>query len=134
MNCNQAIHNIYTGKENDMFLRHIESCDECKKLYEKVNHTMNQLLEEPVEIPIGLIQKTLNQLPERKGKWSKRVDFMKYVQVAAVLAAGIFIGVLLGTRADSHLLVSKKDRKDQAYSQFKEKHHFSNNQDPYIFN
>jgi len=56
----------------------------------------------------------------------KPVDLNKYLQLAAVVAAGIFLGVLLGTRANPEIFLSRKDKKERALIEYRESHHLNN--------
>ena len=87
-----------------------------------------------VDLPDGLLQKTLQKKQQLSIPKAKHREIGKYIQIAAVLAAGIFLGAFLGTNANGNLLNSKRDKKDRAYQTFKENHHLTNNQDIYNLN
>ena len=55
---------------------------------------------------------------------------VEYIQIAAVLAAGIFLGVLLGKHADINSFNSKQSRENHALIELREKMHLS---DDYSF-
>jgi hypothetical protein len=62
----------------------------------------------------------------------KNFDPDKYLQLAAVVVAGILIGVLLGKNADSTLFLTKV-KKDKALSEFIEYNHFRDDNSLYRF-
>ncbi|MEI7527069.1 MAG: hypothetical protein WCJ95_22155 [Mariniphaga sp.] len=107
------------------FMEHLKSCETCAELFEKINDTLNTL-DEKVEIPSGLTEQVVQKInwilvePVRRN-----FDFNKYLQLAAVVVAGIFLGVLLGSRANPKLFLSKKDKKERALIEYRDSHHLN---------
>lgn len=98
---------------------HLKECDSCTAKLDNVSRVM-ALLDEPVEIPSGLTEKTLQKKNTITIPALPVFDIQKYLQIAAVLAAAVFLGVLLGKNANSELLVSKKQKKDKALIEYRE--------------
>jgi hypothetical protein len=92
-------------------------------MFGKISETM-AILDEEVEIPSGLTERMMSRIkgmPVQQVR--KTIDLNKYLQMAAVVAAGIFLGVLLGTRANPEIFLSKKDKKERALIEYRESHH-----------
>lgn len=98
---------------------HLKECKTCAKNLENMDRVM-ALLDEKVEIPLGLTEKTLQKKNAIKPLAHSVFDIQKYLQIAAVLAAAVFLGVLLGKNANDDLLVSKKQKKDKALIEYRE--------------
>lgn len=125
MNCNQISQYIDSDLNEDEFMEHLNSCEACAELYERINETLSTLDEE-VEIPSGLTEQVLQRINWRYAEPVRRTfDFNKYLQLAAVVAAGIFLGVLLGSRANPKLFLSKKERKEKALIEYRDSHHLN---------
>jgi|GEM_PF-2374703 len=98
---------------------HLKECKTCKEKLDNVGRVM-ALLDEQIEIPSGLTERTLHEKRAINPPAYSVFDIQKYLQIAAVLAAAIFLGVLLGQNANSNLLVSKKQKKDKALIEYRE--------------
>lgn len=98
---------------------HLKECDSCAAKLHNIDRVM-ALLDEEVEIPSGLKEKTLQKKNTITIQAHPVFDIQKYLQIAAVLAAAVFLGVLLGKNANSDLLVSKKQKKDKALIEYRE--------------
>jgi predicted anti-sigma-YlaC factor YlaD len=98
---------------------HLKECKTCAKKLENIEHVM-ALLDDPIEVPSGLTEKILQKKNAIKSVAHPIFDIQKYLQIAAVLAAAVFLGVLLGQNANSNLFVSKKQKKDKALIEFRE--------------
>jgi hypothetical protein len=90
------------------------------------------LLDEKIEIPSELTQKVMQRINSTPFPVIKSFDLDKYLQLAAVVVAGILLGVLLGKNADSSMLLSK-GKKNKSLSKFIEYEHFDDNNSFYRF-
>ena len=99
--------------------KHLKECDSCAAELGNISRVM-ALLDEQVEIPSGLKEKTLQKKNTIIMSVQPVFDIQKYLQIAAVLAVVVFLGVLLGKNANSDLLVSKKQKKDKALIEYRE--------------
>jgi len=98
---------------------HLKECEVCSERLENIERAMS-ILDEPFDVPAYLAEKTIQKkttlvFPKKPG-----FDYSKYLQIAAVLAIGIFLGIFLGRNADIGFLASKKHKKDKALIEFKE--------------
>ncbi|MBN1822264.1 MAG: hypothetical protein JW833_16200 [Prolixibacteraceae bacterium] len=82
------------------------------------------------DLPDGLIEKVMQRKESVKIDKPSGFDALKYLQIAAVLAAGIFIGILLGKNADVNTFRQKKSREDKALIELRNEHYLS---DDYTF-
>lgn len=83
------------------------------------------VLDMDVEVPDGLIEKVMQKMGSVKIDTPSGFDFFKYLQIAAVLVGGIFLGILLGKNADINSFNKKQSREDHALLELREKHHLS---------
>ena len=133
MNCNQSYKYIRSELNEAEFAEHMKRCKTCAERIGMINQTM-AILDEEVEIPSGLTEKVLL----RKSKMAiipgiPTIDLSKYLQLAAVIATGIFLGVLLGSHANTGLFLSKKGEKNKALIEYRESHHLNNQNSIYRF-
>jgi hypothetical protein len=132
MSCNQSYKFIKSELSNIEFAEHLKICPICSERMRLINQTMN-LLDESVEVPSGLVEKVLQRKQSIEIKPVKNIDYYKYLQLAAVVAIGIFLGTFLGSHADSGLFISKKMKKDRAMIEYLEKHHLYDQNSFYQF-
>lgn len=133
MNCNQSYKYIRSELSEAEFSEHIKGCRTCAERIEMINQMMD-ILNEEVEIPAGLTEKVL----QRKSQMLvnpivTNIDLSKYLQLAAVVATGIFLGFLLGSHANSGLFISKKGEKNKALIEYRESHHLNDQSSIYKF-
>lgn len=125
MKCNQVYPYVVSEVSYASVEEHLKECKTCSDNLENVNRIMSAL-DRKVEVPEGIVNKTLQRkltlaFPAKPG-----IDFSKYLQIAAVLAAGIFLGIVLGRNANNELFVSKKHKKDKALMELRESHLLDN--------
>lgn len=125
MNCKQYDKFIHSDLQGAEFFEHLKSCRSCSEMFGNISETM-AILDEKVDVPSGLTEKMMSRI---KGmpipQVRKSFDLNKYLQLAAVVTAGIFLGVLLGTRANPDIFLSKKDKKERALIEYRESHHLN---------
>lgn len=78
-------------------------------------------------VPDGLVEKVIASKKTILLKEHSGFDFSKYLQIAAVFAAAVCIGIVMGKNADLTSFNKKQNRKEQALIQLKEQHHLSEN-------
>jgi len=111
---------------------HIKECKNCSEEMDFINQVMG-VLDEKVDIPDYLVSKVLQKNSSIEYPVQPKTDFGKYLQLAAVIAAGIFLGIVLGENANPDLLASKKVKKDKALLEYLESHHLGNESSFYRF-
>lgn len=131
MGCKQLYRYIRSGISEKEFSAHVRECTQCRERSAMINQTMD-LMDERIEIPSGLTQKIIGKINSSPVPVMKSFDPGKYLQLAAVVVAGILLGVLLGKHADSTLFLTK-GKKDKALSEFIEYHHFNDDNSLYRF-
>jgi predicted anti-sigma-YlaC factor YlaD len=125
MSCNQSLKYLQSEIDGAEFKLHLKECKTCSELFGKINETIS-ILDEEVEIPMALtenVMKGISRMEVPQGR--TLIDLNKYLQLAAVVAVGIFLGVLLGSRADKQIFLSKKDKKEKALIEYRMSHHLS---------
>lgn len=83
------------------------------------------VLDLEVDVPDGLTEKVIQNWESVKIDTPSGFDFIKYLQLAAVLVGAMFFGVLLGKNADVHSFNKKHSREDHALMELRDKHHLS---------
>jgi len=131
MSCKQLYRYIRSEITEQEFSNHIRECDPCREQSEWIRQTMD-LLDEKIEVPAGLTPKVMQQIKSVPWPMTRRFDPGKYLQLAAVIVAGILLGVLLGKNADSGTLLTK-GKKDKTLNKFIEYGHFNDNNSLYRF-
>lgn len=102
--------------------KHLSECLFCQTLYSKVDETM-LLLDVDVEVPEGLPaavlpEKVVAEVPKRE-----KLGFFSYLQISLVIAAGIFLGFILGKNADTSVFQSNITKQHQSLIEFREAYH-----------
>ncbi|MFY9152028.1 MAG: hypothetical protein WAO52_08440 [Prolixibacteraceae bacterium] len=100
---------------------HLKDCKICSEQLEKIDLVMS-ILDEQVEVPADLAEKTIQKKTTTLFTEKPRFDYSKYLQIAAVLAIGIFLGIFLGKNANLDFLASKKYKKEKALIEYRESH------------
>jgi len=106
MNCSkvhkkilQYIDGELTGDENQAVEQHLESCNDCQKLYQKMRVSWNNLQEEKIPYQpfyYTRLKQRMENEAERKTNRFKKLVLQPAIYVI-VLGFGIYIGILLGT-------------------------------------
>ena len=123
--CNYIYPYIASEVTFDNVEEHLKECGVCSGRLEKIDLTMS-ILDESFEIPANLVEKTIQRKATLAFPVKSGHDYSKYLQIAAVFAVGIFLGVFLGRNADIGFLASKKHKKDKALIEFKESYFLDN--------
>jgi len=125
MSCKQSYKYLHSESGSDEFILHLKECKTCSELFGKISDTIS-ILDEEVEIPMGLTENVMQGISKKEvPRGRSLIDLNKYLQLAAVVAVGIFLGFLLGSRADKQIFLSKKDKKEKALIEYRESHHLS---------
>lgn len=119
--CNQIYPYIASEVSYASVEKHLSECKICSERLENIERVIS-ILDESVEVPANLVDKTMQKRTTVSFPEKQSIDFSKYLQIAAVLAAAIFLGAILGRNANSELLSSKKHKKDKALIEYKESH------------
>ena len=126
MDNNQKVNSIFSGKNGKNSQASKADLNEQNNWVEEIMAVM----EMEVELPDGIVEKVMQKKERVKIDKTSGFDFFKYLQIAAVLAAGMFLGVLLGSNADINSFNKEKSDKDRAVMELCEKYHIT---DDYSF-
>lgn len=124
MNCNHSQQNMILGISEPAFQSHLTACDECNQVHEGIQAAMD-LLEEPVEVPDSLFAGIMAKQELLVSEKRKHKDLSLVFQVTTVLAAAVLLGIILGFHANTQVLVSKNQKKNEALIEFREIHHMN---------
>ena len=102
----------------------MEELSNYRNLNELVDTTMN-ILDEDFQVPENLADKIMSNRPQSKQPRVRKFNFAVYAQIAAVIATGVFLGVVLGKNANTNLLSSKESKKQRSLIEYKISHHLS---------
>lgn len=106
------------------FELHARECAHCRSINARFESAWSGL-DLSVEVPAGLAERILEAKRQIKPSKIRRIDFSLITQVAAVLVAGIFLGITLGKHSNPNLLMSKESRKHQSLVEFRNDHYFN---------
>ena len=124
MDCSRSQQNMILEISDPEFQLHLQQCEECRHIYAGIHESM-QMLEEEVEISDTLYDKIMNReelhFPEQK----RKKDISLFLQFSTVVAAAVLLGIVLGFHADTQILFSKNQKKNEALIEFKEIHHLN---------
>lgn len=93
-----------------------------RNLNELVDYTMS-ILDEDIQVPENLTNKIMSIRPQILQTKTWKFKFIVYAQIAAVIVAGIFLGVVLGKNANADILLSKESKKQQSLIEYKLSHY-----------
>ena len=122
MKCKQLNNYIKPEFERIDSDTHLSNCKECSEQLNRINSAM-ELLDENIELPTDLTDKIVEKTKTFRNPGVHSFDYYKYIQIAALIIFGIFLGAFLGRNADSSMFLSKKEKKDKALMEYMEKHH-----------
>ncbi|MDF1572985.1 MAG: hypothetical protein P1P82_15360 [Bacteroidales bacterium] len=120
MNCKKTRRAIITGKLTPEATEHIAECAACHELQEKVGITM-AILDQEVTVPENLADRILSRREEPLPGTTRRIGLATFIQVAAAVCFGIFIGHQFGKYAGP---VQRTASADPVQQYFKA-HHFN---------
>lgn len=120
MNCKKTRHAIGSGEMTPEVIAHLAACDSCRLLNEKVNRTLS-LLDQEVTVPETLTSAILARREQVTPQKISRMKLVTYIQVAAAVIFGVFIGHQFGRNAGP---VQKTASVDPVHQYFKA-HHFN---------
>ena len=89
-----------------------------------VDATM-KILDDEILVPENLTDKILSNRPQIQQTRIRKINFAVYAQIAAVIIAGIFLGVVLGTNANSDMWMSKESKKQRYLAEYQTSHHLT---------
>ena len=124
MNCTHSQQNIILEIADAEFQSHLLECDECNHVYSDIQSAM-QILEEPVTVPDSLFAGIMAKKDLFATEKRKRKDVSLIFQVTTVLAAAVLLGIILGFHANTQVLLSKNQKKNEALIEFREIHHMN---------
>ena len=124
MNCTHSQQNIILEISDAEFQSHLLECDECNNVYSDIQSAM-QILEEPVAVPYSLFAGIMAKKDLLATEKRKRKDISLIFQVTTVLAAAVLLGIILGFHANTDVLLSKNQKKNEALIEFRDTHHMN---------
>ena len=93
MKCNEAIQQIVNDSRTSKLAEHLHECSSCSIMDKKIEQQMN-LLDRVVEIPDDLLARTIALKSQATISRFSPIDYHKYLQLAAVVAAGFSAGAV----------------------------------------
>ena len=120
MKCNQAFQHIVFEISDTEFEKHLRECPSCREMYSRVNNTMS-LLDHTIDIPEGMDKAILIKKRKLRTYKVRKLNLSGYMQFAAAILTGVFMGHMLGKNANTRLL----PKKHESLSKYYEIHHLN---------
>ena len=120
MKCSQAYQHIVFEISNKEFEKHLSECPLCKELYSKVNNTMS-ILDHTIGVPEGMVEAILIKKRKLRTYKVRKWNLSGYMQFAAAILTGVFMGYMLGRNVNTRLLPKKHESLNKYY----EMHHLN---------
>jgi len=124
MQCSVSEEYIHGKISDEDFDIHVRNCEQCRKINQYFERAW-ALLDVDVELPGDMTRTILSKKEEQRVKRVKKIDFTMITQIAAVLVAGIFLGIQLGRHSDTRLLLTKETKKEQLLKDLRNDHYFN---------
>lgn len=124
MDCTHCQQNIILEISDTEFQSHLRQCEECNHLYSGIKETM-LLLEEPVVVPASLYKNIMARQELSLTEKRRQKDVSLILQFSTVMAAAVLLGIILGFHANTQVLLSKNQKKNEALIEFREIHHMN---------
>ncbi len=83
------------------------------------------VLDWDVDVPDGLTEKVMTKKKAEKSSHRSAFSLSNYLQIAAVFAAAVLLGVLLGKNANLSSFNQKQSIEEKALLELKTKHHLT---------
>lgn len=123
MKHNHEYHKIVFEISDKEFEKHLNECPSCKELNSRVNDAMS-ILDNTIDIPEGMVEAVLIKKRELKIHKAENRKLSSYVQVAAVLLMGVFMGFMFGRNANASLFLSKESKKNKSLIEYYKSYNF----------
>ena len=120
MNCTKVRADLISGISGEEIRKHFTECPSCRELHEQVSSTM-ALLDVNVPLPEGLSARILFGVDQMNIPKTRRLNASVYMQIAAAIFFGVFIGHKFGKIATTNISKVKQDPINQYYKA----HHFN---------
>ncbi len=120
MNCLKTRRTIITGEVTPEAAGHLTECPSCRELHQKVTQTMS-LLDQEVSVPESLAASVLSRIEDTPARSPKSLGMITFIQVAAVVCFGIFIGHQFGR----HAVPFQKSANEDPVTQYFKAHHLN---------
>ncbi len=111
-------------EENSNLKFESESQDQQNRI-DRLTDEILSVLDMQVSVPDGLVDEVIQEKNKLTLIPSSKIDFSKYLQIAVVLVAAIFIGVLMGKNANTMFTQKKQNPDKKALIELRDKHHLS---------
>jgi predicted anti-sigma-YlaC factor YlaD len=131
MSCEKIYQHIDLKISDQEFKEHLASCEYCREMNSKINQTLS-LLDIESKVSENMTDRILSAKKAGSKLFNRKVDFSLVLQIAAVVIAGIFLGIVLGRNSNTSLLMSKHSKKQKSLIEYREIHHLNVNQE--LFN
>ena len=109
---------MMSGISDEETRKHLAECPSCRELYGQVSHTM-ALLDLDVTVPEGLSARLLSGVDQVNIPKPRRMNASVYLQIAAAVLFGVFIGHRFGKIATTNI---PKGKQDPIHQYFKAHH------------
>jgi anti-sigma factor RsiW len=120
---NRMLYSFLDGELNEDMHRKVQQhVSTCTKCIETISHLreINSVIEAEkasVELNTFFAQKVVDRLQSKSNQASAPIIPLRRITVVSIAAAGIFLGVLIGSMANAYLISKPSDGFDYQWSQ-----------------
>lgn len=120
MDCKHFRNDIISESASAEFRDHITECDSCRELLGDIDSVM-EMLDHIEPVPENLLASIMKKQSEVQMPKVRSLNFVSYLQIAAAIIFGIFIGHKFGENAKAGSFRTKAD----PVSQYIQAHHLN---------
>jgi hypothetical protein len=128
MYCEQIHNHIEHKISDEEFVMHMAGCSYCSSMNQKIEQTLS-ILDIKSSLPENLTASIVAFKEEETSRKAGKINFSNILQIASVIAAGVFLGILLGKNSNMDFIQGKESKKEKSIMEYRDKHHFNVNPD-----
>ena len=126
MQC-KAIYQFVDGEiSKEKFEDHMKECSLCKQMHTNLDDAFS-ILELSADVPENMAEKIIRKKNDLPKITSLKRDLSMILQIACVVIAGIFLGIVLGKNSNTQLIMGKSSERTKSLIEYRDSHHFTVN-------
>ncbi|GEM_PF-4759896 len=128
MKCKDFKKQLISGNLSEEAYAHLESCGDCRQLYNRVNQALGQLDEDRLlQTNPFFATRVIQRLEHKKGSSTigqLKPAFLQIANAVSIFIAGLFLGLLFLKNIDAEVqFLNKPDQRKESIRQFMDAHY-----------